>query len=63
MSDLHKVLPSGTKICISKGWYDAGKTGYIIGVPIFVKQWWYPILWGNEEDPEFHKADGIEIVV
>jgi hypothetical protein len=50
----------GKQICIKQGWVDAGKTGIALAV-CFVGQYWIGIKWDNEEDPDWHKASGLEI--
>jgi hypothetical protein len=47
---------------IKVGWEDAGRLGKQLGEPVFVQQWWTPVLWDDEEDPTFHKTAGLEEV-
>ena len=54
---------NGTRIRIKKGWEDFGQVGTCLGIPIFVDQLWIPVLWDNEEDPEFFKLAGVERLI
>lgn len=46
---------------IKGGWYQSGRIGLRLGEDILVgPTFWTPVLWENEEDPEFHKAHGLE---
>ncbi len=49
-----------TRIRVKKGWYEFGKVGTCLGNPVFVNQEWIPVLWDDEEDPEFFKLAGVE---
>lgn len=38
-----------------------GRRGQRLGPDVMIgQQLWTPVLWDDEEDPEFHKASGIE---
>ena len=50
------------RIKIKQGWEDAGVTGVAVGEPVFVRQFWLPVLWDDHEDPTFHKLAGIETI-
>ena len=50
------------KVRIKKNWGDAGRVGTQLGEPVFVLQWWTPLVWDDEEDPDFHKTAGLEKV-
>ncbi len=50
-------------VAIKADWYDAKKKAVQVGPPVFVEQWWVPVLWEDEEDPDFHKAAGLDGVV
>ena len=50
----------GTRIRIKKGWSEFGKVGTCLGNTVFVEQEWIPVLWDNEDDPDFFKLAGIE---
>jgi len=50
----------GTRLQIAPGWYEEGKKGTVVGHDVFVEQFWTPILWDDEDDPDFHKAIGLE---
>ena len=48
---------------IRKGWWGAGKEFQILGPSINVKnQYWTPILYDGEEDPDFLKTEAIELI-
>jgi len=49
------------RVRIKCGWSGAGNSGTAVGEPVFIEQWWLPILWDGEEDPDFHKLAGIEL--
>jgi len=54
---LKKIQKIGlTRAKIKSGWDKAGKEGDVLGDNIFVKQWWTPIKWDDEEDPDFIKT-------
>lgn len=48
------------KFKIKDGWHEAGRTGVTLGVPVLVEQLWTPILFDDEEDPDFLKTAAIE---
>jgi hypothetical protein len=50
------------RLRIREGWHGAGKTGVRLGPDVYVRQHWTPILWDDEEDPDWHKASGLEKV-
>lgn len=50
------------RLRIKDGWHEAGKTGKRIGWDVIVKQSWTPVLWDDEEDPDWFKAAGLEAV-
>ncbi len=45
---------------IKADWYDAKKQGRQVGSAVFVGQWWVPVLWDGSDDPDFHKAAGLD---
>lgn len=48
---------------IKDGWGSAGRQGKILGTPFNVNGMeWTPILWDGDEDPDWYKADGLEIL-
>lgn len=47
------------RVMICDGWRDAGKIGTTLGPPVFAEQNWTPVLWDDEEDPDFHKTAGL----
>ena len=51
----------GNKVRIRFGWVQFGKVGVIIGEPVFVGQSWTPVVWDDEEDPEFYKTVALEV--
>ncbi len=45
---------------IREGWEGAGKNGVQLRPPVLVGgQSWTPVLWDGEDDPDFHKTDGL----
>lgn len=52
-------LKDGDKVQIKYGWCNDGRKGSVVGCPVFIEQWWIPILWDDEEDPDFHKDAGL----
>jgi hypothetical protein len=47
---------------IKHGWEDAGRTGQRIGHDVLVNGiLWTPILWDDEEDPDWHKAQSLAV--
>ncbi len=53
----------GRTVRIKDGWQDAGKRGVILCKPIHVGQLWIAVRWDGEEDPDWFKARGLEIVI
>ena len=49
------------KCKIKDGWVDEGKSGVVLGDSVWVEQFWTPVLWDGEEDPDFVKTAGIDI--
>lgn len=61
IAKLSGLFGINTMVCLMDGCYrdhrsDAARIGHIIGQPVFVNQLWYPVLWDDEEDPDFCKA-------
>jgi hypothetical protein len=54
------AFKKGIRVRIKDGWHDSGRRGVALGNNIFCEQWWTPILWDGEEDPDFCKTDGLE---
>jgi|GEM_PF-5438021 len=52
------------QVVIKKGWEGAGRIGYTLGpLGVMVQgQRWTPVLWNDEEDPDWHKMAGLEVV-
>ena len=48
------------KVRIKHGWGDAGKTGMQLADCVWCGQSWTPVLWDDEEDPDFHKTAGLD---
>lgn len=57
------LAPYGNAIAVKADWYDGKKLGIQVGEPVFVQQWWVPVIWDDEEDPEFHKEAGLDGVI
>lgn len=49
-----------TRVRIKSGWDNAGRTGTVIGRSVKRGQWWSPVIWDDEEDPDWHKTVGLE---
>jgi len=48
--------------CIIKdGWFNCGKSGQYFGNIMIGNRHWAIILWDDEEDPDMHKAEGIQV--
>ncbi len=54
--------PSPLRCRGKEKWDISGKMGTVLGEAIFVKQFWTPVLWDGEEDPDFVKTAGIELL-
>ena len=53
---------SGTRCRIKEGWMDAGKIGdAFLFFEDNKKQLWIALQWDGEDDPDLHKAAGLEI--
>lgn len=48
------------RVRIREGWHGAGQEGLRLGPDVFTQQEWTPVLWDGEEDPDWHKASGLE---
>lgn len=47
---------------IKEGWLEAGRKLTVLGEPIIVNGMsWTPVLFDDEEDPDFHKTAAIKI--
>lgn len=53
----------GTVLVIKDQWDGAGRVGVALGIPVFVRQEWVPILFRDAEDPDFFKLAGLEPLV
>ncbi|KKN96792.1 hypothetical protein LCGC14_0164360 [marine sediment metagenome] len=46
-----------------KGNYDTGgRLGWQIGPEIYAEQWWIPVLWDDDEDPDCFKKVGLNFL-
>lgn len=64
MSDT-KLFEWGSKVRIKVGWHDSSRAGVALGPAITLpggSQKWVPVLWDDEEDPDFFKEAGLDIV-
>jgi hypothetical protein len=50
----------GMRIRVRKGWDREGEKAIILGPPVFKDQWWVPVLFEGEDDPDLHKAAAFE---
>lgn len=53
----------GTVMVIRDGWDKAGRVGVALGAPVYVGQDWVPILFRDDEDPDFYKLAGLEVLI
>lgn len=55
--------PKG-RVRIKKDWGDAGRMGTQMGhrVDMSNGQQWVPVMWDDEEDPDWHKAMGLDFL-
>lgn len=62
--NLDKRSLEPTRCIIKDGWHNAGKEGVVLGklVEDHSGMLWVPILWDDEEDPDFHKERGIDFI-
>ena len=54
----------GTKLEIKAGWGSEGRLGTCMGPDLEVNKTsvsWTPVLWDEEEDPDWFKTRGLEI--
>ena len=55
--------PGNEKLRIKAKWHDAGKVGMRVGPDVQIGGMiWTPILWDDENDPDFQKATSLERV-
>ena len=57
-----KPIKRRPRVRISDGWYQADREGRMIGDQVYVEQWWTPVKWDDEDDPDFHKSAGLSII-
>jgi len=50
----------GMIVRIKEGWDSAGRVGTVLALPILLGQYWVPVLWEDEKDPDFYEAAGLE---
>lgn len=53
--------PIGLRVRIRAGWLDEGLLGTVIGAQVLLGQWWCPVLWDGEDDPDWNKSAGLEL--
>ncbi len=56
-------IRKGSVVVIKDGWDQSGRVGIALGSPVYVQQWWVPILFRDAEDPDFFKLAGLETLV
>jgi len=61
IEDLLTNIPIGAHIRVKKGWHEYPKTGICLGKRVFIEQWWVPVKWDDEDDPDFFKQSGVEV--
>ena len=49
------------RVRVKLGWGNEGREGTVVGSSVFLHQWWTPVLWADEEDPDFFKQSGLEL--
>ena len=53
---------AGPRVRLRAGWFGAlGRLGTVVGAQIRLGQWWCPVLWDDEEDPDWHKSAALEL--
>ena len=58
-----KEFHVGQQVMISEGWEDARRRARVLGPSVQTHEdgnWWLPIVFDGQEDPDFHKACGLE---
>ena len=55
MDDLWKA---GDIAKVRKGWFMEGTEFKVLGPPIYVEQWWLPVVDPDDGDPVFFKEGG-----
>lgn len=55
-NELTVVMP---RVRVKDGWCEAGKEGTRLGPDVLVGQWWTPVKWDDDEDPDFFKTAGL----
>ncbi len=51
----------GDRVVIASGWDGAGRLGVLAGPQFFFEQWWCPVKWDDDHDPEVYKSAGLEL--
>jgi len=51
----------GVRVRVKPDWAEAHQHGEVLCAAVYVSQWWVPVLWDGEEDPDWFKAAGLEI--
>jgi len=57
--------PEKKKVRIKQGWsanWLGGRTGETLGPDVMVEQWWTPVKWDDEDDPDWFKTAGLEVI-
>ncbi len=57
MKTEHKI-----RVQVKKGWGDAGRKGTLFTKPIKFGNDWVGVLWDDEEDPDWFKAAGLDVI-
>ncbi len=57
---LNSGFEIGCRVRPADGCDGAGRCGSVIGDEVHVDQWWCPVLWDDEEDPDFSKSSCLE---
>lgn len=53
---------AGDLVRIKKGWDKAGRLGKVLGESIIYRDIeWTPVIWEEEEDPDWNKTIGLEL--
>lgn len=66
-SDRRDEFHEGSRVQMRDGWLRSnpdeieGICGTVIGKPVFSGQWWLPVKWDDEDDPNWIKMNGVHI--
>jgi len=50
------------RVRVKEGYGEYGKVGVQLGPSVWVEQSWTPVLWNDEEDPNWFKTAGLEVM-